>query len=127
MSDLFFTLPGRPVPWARAGSRSGRRFTRPEVKAYQEQIAWAAKAAGATIMEGGLVIDINAFWPAPQRKQNLMGRFRPSIPDIDNITKTVLDALNGIAWKDDAQIVVLHVTKKYGTPRLDVMVRRIEC
>lgn len=32
-------------------------------------------------------------------------------PDIDNIAKLVLDALNGIAWHDDAQVVELAVTK----------------
>lgn len=32
-------------------------------------------------------------------------------PDIDNVAKIVLDALNGIAWEDDAQVVSLTVSK----------------
>lgn len=32
-------------------------------------------------------------------------------PDIDNVAKVVLDALNGIAWEDDAQVVSLTVSK----------------
>lgn len=32
-------------------------------------------------------------------------------PDADNIAKNVLDALNGVAWKDDSQIVSLAVVK----------------
>lgn len=33
-------------------------------------------------------------------------------PDIDNLAKSVLDALNGVAYADDAQIVSLTVTKQ---------------
>lgn len=34
-------------------------------------------------------------------------------PDVDNIAKLVLDALNGIAWVDDAQVTKLCVRKCY--------------
>lgn len=36
--------------------------------------------------------------------------------DLDNIAKTILDALNGLAYEDDKQIVELH-TEKYYTPQ----------
>lgn len=32
-------------------------------------------------------------------------------PDADNIAKNVMDALNGVAWVDDSQIVALSVRK----------------
>jgi len=35
-------------------------------------------------------------------------------PDIDNLAKAVLDALNGVAWHDDSQIYQLHIIKYYG-------------
>jgi Holliday junction resolvase RusA-like endonuclease len=35
-------------------------------------------------------------------------------PDWDNVGKIVCDALNGVAWHDDAQIVDAHVEKRYG-------------
>lgn len=35
-------------------------------------------------------------------------------PDVDNVAKLVLDALNGVAYVDDKQIVELNVIKKYG-------------
>ena len=35
--------------------------------------------------------------------------------DLDNIAKTILDALNGLAYEDDKQIIELH-TEKYYTP-----------
>lgn len=33
-------------------------------------------------------------------------------PDLDNIAKAVLDALNGIAWRDDSQIVSINASKE---------------
>ncbi len=48
--------------------------------------------------------------------------------DIDNAVKTVLDAVNTIAYKDDSQIVSLIATKQYGeTPRIEVTFREAEC
>ena len=32
-------------------------------------------------------------------------------PDVDNYAKCVLDALNGLAYRDDSQVVDLHVVK----------------
>ena len=34
-------------------------------------------------------------------------------PDADNVSKLVLDALNGVAWVDDAQVTDLNVHKDY--------------
>ena len=34
-------------------------------------------------------------------------------PDVDNIIKIILDALNGVAYKDDCQIVEITAIKKY--------------
>jgi Holliday junction resolvase RusA-like endonuclease len=36
-------------------------------------------------------------------------------PDIDNLEKAVLDALNGVAWKDDTQVARVVKEKTYGT------------
>lgn len=47
-------------------------------------------------------------------------------PDIDNIAKTYLDAMNGVIFKDDTQVVDLHVKKVYSAvPGVDVMVMEI--
>ena len=34
-------------------------------------------------------------------------------PDIDNIAKVILDALNDVAYHDDTQVVSLSMQKKY--------------
>lgn len=48
-------------------------------------------------------------------------------PDIDNIVKAVLDALNEVAYRDDTQVVELQVRKQYSErPRLEICNERLE-
>lgn len=47
-------------------------------------------------------------------------------PDCDNLAKIILDSLNGIAYKDDSQVTVLHIAKEYGTqPKVIVELKEI--
>ena len=47
-------------------------------------------------------------------------------PDCDNLAKIILDALNGIAYKDDSQVTALHIVKEYGTqPKVIVELKEI--
>ena len=54
----------------------------------------------------------------------LAGTILPTIkPDCDNIAKIVCDALNGLAYADDKQIVECSVQKRYGDlPRVEVTI-----
>lgn len=46
-------------------------------------------------------------------------------PDCDNVTKAVLDALNGIAFYDDSQVTDLIVLKRYSDkPRVEITIDR---
>lgn len=57
-----------------------------------------------------------------QRMEN--GELRPTKkPDMDNIVKVIADSLNGIAYRDDAQIVDCGISKRYGdVPRVEVQI-----
>lgn len=49
-----------------------------------------------------------------KRQQALDGVLLPvSKPDVDNLAKTFMDALNGMAYKDDSQVVTLIASKLY--------------
>lgn len=52
------------------------------------------------------------------------GFIRPTTkPDIDNVQKAVMDALTGVWYVDDSQIVESHVGKWYSeNPRVEVTV-----
>ena len=67
-----------------------------------------------------VVANILAFFEPPKsiskkkRADMLERKIWPAKkPDSDNIAKVVLDALNGIAYHDDTQVISLTVTKAY--------------
>ena len=49
-----------------------------------------------------------------KKKVKLLNTGYTHRPDVDNLTKAVLDALNGLAYKDDAQVCSLNFDKYYG-------------
>jgi len=55
----------------------------------------------------------------------LSGSERPAKkPDIDNILKCYLDAMNDVVYLDDKQVVTIHATQVYGTfPVVEVLVK----
>lgn len=46
-------------------------------------------------------------------RRNSFFRAHSSKPDVDNLTKPILDALNGVVWEDDGQVAHLTVGKYY--------------
>lgn len=53
---------------------------------------------------------------ASKKKQQAMlnGEIYPTKkPDVDNVCKAIFDALNGVCFKDDTQVVEVYITKKY--------------
>ena len=56
------------------------------------------------------------------------GHVRPiKKPDVDNYIKSTLDGLNGILWRDDAQIVDLNTHKYYSeNPRIEIELEELK-
>lgn len=104
-------------------------------KDYESLIRWSFKQAGGEYAgDKDIKLRIAAVYPIPKsfskskRQEAIEGRIFPKVkPDIDNIAKSVLDALNGVCYADDKQVVDLAVYKVYGTePRLEVTVEVLE-
>lgn len=122
MTALTFRVVGTPIPWARTRvvTYPRLRFVNPAAsRDWQHQLASAAALAareqGWVLATGPLTVSMIVYRPIPaswsQRKALLMaGTPCPVKPDADNFLKQ-LDALNGVAWKDDAQIVDARVRK----------------
>jgi Holliday junction resolvase RusA-like endonuclease len=70
---------------------------------------------------------VPASWSAKKRQRALDGEIKPGKkPDLDNIVKAWTDALNGVAYRDDALICSMTLAKRYGdTARVSVTVRPI--
>lgn len=85
------------------------------VHAWKDLIAQAAVEQIEKIgpMEGALRVHLDFMFPAPTRRAE--GTWRVKKPDLDNLTKAVMDALTDAgAWQDDAQVAELNARKRYG-------------
>lgn len=126
-----FEVDVRPVPWARAGRKHGQgSFTPKKVRDYQRRVQAAGIDAlgGRPKLQGALLVDITFFMEIPKsyplwKKQAIAhGLMYPAkLPDIDNLAKAILDALNDKVWKDDNQVVRMDLKKLYSEhPRVEV-------
>lgn len=107
--------------------KGGHVYTDTETESYEGALRTCGRAAmgGRDPLKGPLAIAVLAVFPVPpswserRRAAALAGALRPTgRPDFDNILKTI-DALNGVAWGDDAQVVRCVMDKVYGAqPRL---------
>lgn len=78
-------------------------------ESYSAQCGTAYIPAPAPVM---VTIYIQRHLPKRhQRKTEHVEQVDTMTPDADNVAKAVLDALNGLAYTDDAQVVALHVIK----------------
>jgi Holliday junction resolvase RusA-like endonuclease len=94
-------------------------------KAWRTDVRAAAEKvlAGAPPLEGALGVTITFVMP---RNKGHFGSganatvLKPSAPrwhtvrpDVDKLSRAILDALGGLVWLDDSQVVQKHVTKRY--------------
>lgn len=125
-----FIIPGKPMGKQRARTlKTGRSYTPKETVNYETLVKLAySQLENKKYFEGPLKVYITAYFSIPtstsKGKTNLMmsGKMRPTKkPDMSNIIKIIEDALNGIAYKDDCQIVEVVADKFYSTmPRVEV-------
>lgn len=106
------------------------------VNAFKAQLRIAAQQAGITPLEGPLSVTLWCYFPRPKGHYRKSGDVKPkapafkvSKPDHDNLAKSICDALNAIAWQDDAQIVDARTIKRYATPEnpvgVEIIIREI--
>lgn len=125
-------IPGIPAAKGRPRLGKGRTYT-PEKTAAWEQAAKASARAqwgteppleGAVFAQVVVVLPIPESWSRRQKQAALDGEdLATGRPDLDNYIKAAFDALNEIAWRDDAQVVEVHASKAYGErPRVEIRV-----
>ena len=135
---IYFVVPGAPYGKGRpkASSRGGfvRMYTPAPTRQYEGEIARLAKIARADwpVMATPMSLRVIAHHPIPvswsKKKQQsaLAGDVIPGKPDLDNVAKAVLDALNGVIYVDDKQVVRLVAEKRYSfEPRVEVYVHEV--
>lgn len=92
---------------------------------YGVQPAFTDKKPATVCIEA--MFGIPKSFSKAKRADALSGRIYPTKkPDADNIAKIVLDALNGVAYTDDTQVINLLVQKRYGkVPEVKVEITEV--
>jgi len=115
------TIKIEPVPKARARVVNGHAFTPERTRVYEQAVAIAWRAKHKTLHQGRLKVSLTFAMKIPKsmKKDDVLKAVNGEIvplkrPDIDNLIKAVLDALNGVAWVDDKQITKICAEKIYG-------------
>ncbi len=136
MDSVTFEIPGPIKGKGRPrATKTGIIYTPKETVQYENLVKMCFRdSANTKFFESPLEASITAYYEIPKsttkknREAMILGKILPTKkPDIDNIAKIILDSLNGIAYKDDAQIVRCVVTKLYskcGMPRVEVTIRK---
>ena len=125
-----FKLPGAPCAQGRprftarggkiraydpAKSRAYKARTALVAKAAAEKAGWELNTESPVSVKISVVMAIPKSFSRVKRQQALEGLIRPAKkPDLDNIYKCVTDALSGVIYKDDRQIVKAEMEKRYG-------------
>lgn len=135
-----FTVAGQPVGKGRPqfSTYGGRVTARTPKKTvvYENlvRLEYQSQCRGIRFADNSMLrVQITAYYSIPtskskkQKAEMAHGIIRPTKkPDCDNIVKSVLDALNSIAYHDDAQVVEVYIGKYYSSePRVDVEIEEI--
>lgn len=134
--EMNYVVEGTPVGKGRPKfARRGKfvsTYTPTKTRTYEDTIKVAARQA-MTIepLQTPVTVFVYISVPIPasyskKRKEACLSGFEKPMkkPDIDNVSKCFLDAMNGIVYVDDVQVISLHMTKVYSTVGMvEVMVK----
>lgn len=112
-------VPGRPVPKARprlgVRGRTAYIYTPENTRAYEQLVGMCARAATPAPLQGP--VEMQAFVYLRHGRRG----------DLDNYLKCLCDGLNGIAWRDDSQVVRIEAEirrcKKADDQRVEIEIR----
>lgn len=107
-------------------TRDGRAFVRDSSgqrgKDWRRQVAQTAGARmiGRQMFDGPVELHVTFNVPRPKGHLASRGGLRPSAPvwptvrpDITKLLRAVEDAMTGIVWRDDSQVVIQRAEKRY--------------
>lgn len=128
------TIPGQPCAKQRPRVVNGHAYTPEKTVNYETLVKELYIMQNhRQQLAGALQMTVKAYFEIPksqsQKNRWLMrtGEIRPTKkPDWDNIGKIISDALNGLAYHDDSQIVDAVVEKYYSIePRVEIQIEEI--
>ena len=120
---MYFVVEGHCVGKQRPRMANGHTYTPKATKDYENKVLDAfVNAENDLDFNGPIEAFITVYVKMPtswsrKRRAESMGKppFNIKTPDLDNAAKSILDALNGLAYKDDKQVVSLDISRKWGS------------
>lgn len=132
MSHLAFVVLGvaRPKGSTKAFMPKGARFPvvtsdNQHLKGWEASVRFAIQQhAGGVFFAGAVSVRIAFELPKPKRLSR-RAMHHVTKPDLDKLARGALDAMKGVIWADDSQVVDLHVVKGYaaGQPLARIEIR----
>jgi Holliday junction resolvase RusA-like endonuclease len=133
---LTFEVPGQPIAQQRPRAASRGKFVTiydaKESRAAKSHVAlYASMAQGnKPVAMGALSATVEFHVKKPKskiRKNSTPFPYPNCKPDIDNMIKLVFDAINGIIFKDDSQIISLTASKVWASeePKTQISIFKV--
>lgn len=113
-------------------TKLGIAYTPKDKKQKQENVAWEIKSKlpkHFVIHVGPVKVTYDFVFPIPKSfSKKLIARiesgeviYKVSKPDTDNLVKPAKDAMNGVVFLDDSQVVVERARKMYGKTPMTII------
>lgn len=136
---IAFVVHGRPMPAGskRAFFRGGRALivdANKKSRPWKDQVAQVAgeTMAGRELLRGPLHVTLHFYVRRPKAHLSARGqikesapRFPTTKPDVLKLARGVEDAMSGVVYADDSQIVFESLRKSYGPERVEVEVAEL--
>jgi crossover junction endodeoxyribonuclease RusA len=119
---IAFSVEGKPIQQGSMRAFNNRivHNKTKELMEWRSKVGQAAHLAGCTPIAGAITITMRFRYLRPKS----VIRTQPTVPpDLDKQIRSILDALTGIAYQDDSQVVHITATKEYqGNQGVDITI-----
>lgn len=133
--DYKLIIPGTPIAKGRPRVGKFGTYTPPKTVNYENlvQLCYMDQVEGQ-LLTGPVALSIEFYFPIPKSiskkdkaKMQTGDIMHTKKPDIDNCIKSITDALNGFAYRDDSQVVLVQAYKLYADdPRVEVTIKGVD-
>lgn len=106
-------------------SMAGHLYTPRKTRSFEMEVALRYISEVNYHFNDAVEVEMRFYFHKPKTVKR---KLPTVVPDLDNCIKSVLDGLNGCAYKDDSQVVTIIATKRYteGEDRIEVDIQDYE-